>query len=75
MSVLAAGGSSGGAHVLLAFAVVYAFFGFVLWAFGRHTDGMLWLLIAIVVGLLMGAGADHHSPAHLTDSTRQVTTH
>jgi hypothetical protein len=86
VTVLAAGGGSGGSHVVLAFAVVYAFFGFVFWAFKQRVGGAgggaekaivgaLWLLGAVVVGVLMGARPHHHSPAHLTGSSYQVTTH
>lgn len=77
MSILAAGAASagaasGGTHVLLAFVVIFAFLGFVSWAFEQAVS---WLLVALVVGILMVAGQHHHSPAHLTGSTRQVSTH
>jgi hypothetical protein len=61
MSILAAGATSGGTHVLLAFAGIVAFCGFVSWAFEQATS---WLLLALVVGVLMVAGSHHHSPGH-----------
>ena len=72
MSILAAGATSGGTHVLLAFVVIVAFCGFVSWAFEQAAS---WLLLALVIGVLMVAGSHHHSPGHLTGSAHRVSTH
>lgn len=85
MSILAAGGNSTGTHVLLALAAVYAFFGFLFWAFKQRKGGAgggaekaiigaLWLLAAVVVGILMGAGSHRHGSPHPTGSIHQIST-
>ena len=66
----AAGTESGGTHVLLSFAMIFAFFSFIFWAFTQRKGGpdggaekqivgALFLLAAVIVGILLGTGGKH----------------